>query len=277
MAMRKINWVDVLTFILLLGGGLIVTLPLVWMVVGSFRPVAELLRVPPIIFPRSFTLANYVKLLGKLPIVRFFINSIIVTSVQLVSVLLTSSFAGHIFSKYEFKGKNFIFLFLISTLMLPFYAYVIPLFLLVSKIGWGNTYQGIFGPWLVLPFGIFLMRQFMREIPLELVDSAKIDGASEGRIYFQIILPLSKPALGALGIFVFMWSWNDFFWPLVIVTKMDMFTLPVGIATFVAPLTFFPEVGSQFAIGTIMVLPLVVMYLLFHKTFTRGVALTGIK
>lgn len=261
----------------LIGGGLIVAFPLLWMVVGSFRPTDELLTMPPILIPRVFTLDNYRIALERLPLIRYVWNSSLVAGVQVGAVLLTSSFAGHIFSKYNFKGKNLIFLFLISTIMIPFYSFVISLFQFISRLGWVNTYQGIFGPWCVEPFGIFLMRQFMQEIPRELIDSAKIDGASEGRIYFQIVLPLSKPALGVLGIFVFLWSWNSFFWPLIVITKSKMFTLPVGIATLVSNMTYYPEIGPQFAMGVVAIVPVTIIYLLFHKTFTKGIALTGLK
>lgn len=274
---KKRIWSDRLFVICLMAGGVVVAFPLFWMFLGSFRPLSALLQIPPIIFPRSLTLENYATAWERIPLMRSFLNSSIISIVQVTVVLLTSSFAGHIFSKYTFKGKNLMFLLIMVTLMVPFYAYVISLFLLISDLGWGNTYQGIFGPWLVDAFGIFLMRQFMHEIPRELIDASKIDGASEGKIYFQVVLPLCKPALGVLGIFIFMWSWNSFFWPLVVIRESAMYTLPVAIATFVSSWTRYPEVGAEFATASIMVVPLIVVYLLFHKSFTRSFALSGLK
>jgi len=267
----------ILLYACLIGGGIAVAFPLIWFFLGSFQPVSKVIQVRPLILPRAFTLENYAKALERLSIFRLLINSSIVSIQWVVISLLVCSFAGHIFSKYRFIGKELIFLSLISGFVIPFYSYLIPLFLLVRDLGWINTYHGIFGPWCVDAFGIFLMRQFMHEIPQEIIESAKIDGASEGRIFFQIVLPLSKPALGVLGIFTFMWSWNSLFWPLIVITSSKMFTLALGIAIYVSNITNYPQLGPTFATGTIMMLPVIIVYLLFHKSFTKSVVFTGLK
>lgn len=274
---RKRVLTTALLYVCLIGGGVTVAFPLLWMFLGSFQPVAQVIQVQPFILPQSFTFENYTLAIERLSMYRLIVNSSIVSAAWVAINLFVCSFAGHIFSKYRFIGKEIIFVFMISGFIVPFYSYIIPLFLLVRDLGWINTYYGIFGPWCVDAFGIFLMRQFMHGIPKEMVESAKIDGASEGRVFFQIVLPLSKPALGVLGIFTFMWSWNSLFWPLIVITKSEMFTLPVGIATFVSNITYFPQLGLTFATGTVMLLPIVIVYLLLHQTFTRSVALTGLK
>lgn len=261
----------------LLVGGIIVASPLIWMFLSSVRPMSEFMKEIVSLRLHTLTLENYIKIYARMPVGKFMINSTIVTIVPVVIILFTSSFVGYIFAKHEFKGKNILFLAVIGTMMVPFYAYVISLYQLVINLGWGNTYYGIFGPWVVDAFGIFLMKQVMEGIPNELIESAKIDGASEGWIYFRIMLPLSKTGLGALVIFYFLWHWNSLFWPLIIITERKMFTMSVGIASLMGMAERYPETTQQFALAALAILPVIVVFLAGQKTFTRSDVLTGLK
>lgn len=256
-------------------GSIVMVTPFVWMLLSSFKKLSEIVRIPPTFFPHEFVLANYTRVMNMIPIWRYFLNSIVVGVVVTSIVLFSSSWAGYVFSKLEFKGKEIIFYSIISTMMIPFFVLLIPLYLMMIRVGWLDSYFGLILPQSVMPFGIFLMRQFMHEIPTSLIDSAKIDGASEVKIYYSIILPLTKPALSALGIFAFMWNWDSFLWPLVLISKVEMRTLPLGIAQ----LSFW--VGKSYdlvlAASVMAAIPVIIVFLFFQKNFIKGIALSGLK
>ena len=188
---------QVVTQFVLILGALIMLLPFIWMLATSFKPPEEVITWPPQFIPRRPTFNNYIEAFQAAPFFRFFLNSLIVSTISTASILLTSSFAGFIFAKYRFPGRTLLFLIILATSMVPFQSYMIPFYLMVSKLGWLNTYQGLALPLLVMSFGIFFMRQNIVSIPDELMDAARIDGCSEFRIYWQIIMPLSKSAMAA--------------------------------------------------------------------------------
>ncbi len=252
-------------------------LPLYWMIIGSFKIQTNAMAVPPEFWPSNPTLENWERLLfGSSPTWRWFANSFVVASLSAMFAVLTSALAGYSFGKKVFPGRNFLFWLIIITMMLPKQISLIPLFILMRRLDWFNTYQGLIVPWVAYPFGIFLFKQYMQSIPSELLDAARIDGAGELRTFFGIVLPLSKPAVGALAIFAFVAAWNDFLWQLILVTKETMFTLPVGVSKLVSSLTSF-NLGLAMAGATFAFVPMLIVFLLFQDYFVKGITLGGVK
>ncbi|HPC78131.1 MAG TPA: carbohydrate ABC transporter permease, partial [bacterium] len=188
---------------------------------------------------------------------------------------LTSSFVGYVFAKFNFWGKEVIFMMILSTMMIPFAVTMIPLYLIISKLGWINSHLALIIPGLYSTFGIFLMRQFMSSIPNELREAAIVDGCGEFRTFWSIILPQCKPVLAALGIFTFMWNWDNFLWPLIVLNNEDKFTLPVGLSMFSQQ--WWTNYGLVMAGATISVIPVLIVFFIFQKQFIQGIVLTGLK
>jgi multiple sugar transport system permease protein len=252
-------------------------LPLYWMIIGSFKIQTNAMAVPPEFWPTNPTFANWQKLLfGNSPTWRWLLNSVIVASLSALFAVLTSGLAGYAFGKKEFPGRTFLFWLIIITMMLPKQISLIPLFILMRRLDWFNTYQGMIVPWIAYPFGIFLFKQYMQSIPNELLEAARIDGAGELRTFFSIVLPLSKPAVGALTIFAFVAAWNDFLWQLILVTKRPMFTLPVGVSKLVSSLSNF-DLGLAMAGATFAFIPMLIVFLAFQNYFVKGITLGAVK
>ncbi|NMB13254.1 MAG: carbohydrate ABC transporter permease [Firmicutes bacterium] len=249
--------------------------PFLWMVATSFKQTTVLFRWPPEFIPRSPTTANYVSLWTQSDFVYWMKNSVIISAVVTTISLLFNSMAAYSFAKRSFPGRDILFLLVLGTLMVPGQVTLVPVFLLISKLKWVNTYQAMILPLVAGPFGIFLMRQYMVTIPDALIDAARIDGCSEFGIFTGIILPLVKPALAALAVFAFQGSWNSFLWPLVVTTTSKMRTLPVGLAVYQAQFT--TQWGLVMAGATLTMIPVLVFFLLFQRYFVEGLALTGIK
>jgi len=218
---------------------------------------------------------NYSKPLRSFNFITYFRNSVIVTVSATLLTLLINSMAAFALSKYEFRGRNAIFLVIISTLMVPLSVILVPVFLVLFQFGWLNTLWGVIIPGAATPTGVFLLRQYMLTIPDDLLASARIDGASEWRIYWQIILPLSAPALAVLSIFSVMWRWNDFLWPFLVLTKNELFTLQVGLNAFQGEL----DVQWHFilAMTVLTLLPITIIFAFLQRFITTGIASTGIK
>lgn len=251
--------------------------PFVWMVLGSFKPEGELLRVPPTWWPESPTLDNYRTLFSKGIFPRSFFNSTIVAIVVTVANVTFCSMVGYALAKLKFRGKNLVFALVMGTLMIPGMVTFVPLFVLVANLGLVDTYPGLILPFLVTPFGVFLMRQFIIDLPDDLLDAGRIDGAGELRIFRQIILPLCGPGLATLGILTFLGSWNNFLWPLVVAQTQEHYTLPVALALFSKNQQVTPNYGLLLAGATVVVLPIVVLFLILQRRFIEGIATTGIK
>jgi len=261
--------------LLLLGTGIMV-LPFLYMVGSSFKPPPEIIAWPPTIFPKQATLENYLTLAEKAPFVRFFFNSLLVSSVSTLLILFTSTLAGFVFSKYSFPGKNFFFILILATAMVPFETYLIPLYLIVKDLRMINTYQGMILPYAVMSFGVFLMRQSIgSSIPDELLDAGRIDGCSEWKLFRIIVVPLSASAIGALGILAFMQAWMAFIWPLILATSREMYTMEVGLAMFQQRFTI--EYGGVLAGSTISILPIIIVFLILRRNIIEGMTLTGLK
>lgn len=262
---------------LLAGAGLTV-LPFVWMVLGSFKSTGELFRSPPPLWPQRWLLQNYIDLFEQTLFVRWYGNSLLVASLQTFAVLFFSSLAGFGFGKYDFRGRDLLFNILIASMIVPFGVILIPLFIMTSRMGLLNNFAMLIVPFMAPAFGIFMMKQFMSSIPSELLDSARIDGAQEIGIYFRIVLPLLRPALGALAVFTFLGAWNSFLWPLVVMRGMSRYTLPVGMSTLVALGTSArTEYGMILAGSTLVSVPVITVFVVMQRQFVAGLTLGSVK
>lgn len=274
---RHIRWDQaLLTAALSLGAALMVA-PFYWTIVTSFKARAEVLRFPPTWWPAQPTLEHWRGLgdlsFGSFPL--FFRNSTFVAGAATSLILLTSAMAGYMFAKLPFRGRAALFWLVLSMMMIPFTVSLIPLYGLIVRLGWTNTYWALLVPIAFEPFGIFLMRQAMRGVPDELLDAARIDGAGEFRIFFRVALPLCSAALSALAIFTFLGQWDSFLWPLVVLNDPQLYTLPLGLAQFRG--RFGTDVGGTSAASIAAVLPVLAVYLLAQRQFVEGIALTGLK
>jgi multiple sugar transport system permease protein len=257
-------------------GFVAVITPFVWMILGSFKGDGELRQVPPTWWPQNPTLDNYRELFEKASFGRYFANSIFVAFAVTAGNLIFCSMVGYALAKLDFRGKKVVFALVMGTLLLPGMVTFVPLFVLVANLGLVDSYPGLILPFLVTPFGVFLMRQFIIGLPDDLLDAGRIDGASELRIFRQIILPLCGPALGTLGILTFLGSWNSFLWPLVVAQTQDYYTLPVALALFSTGQNVI-HYGLLLAGATVVVVPVVVVFLILQRRFIEGIATTGIK
>jgi multiple sugar transport system permease protein len=256
------------------------SVPLIWMLETSFKPEGEVMSATPHWIPAHPTLDNYKSLFSsehveEFPVVRWFLNSVAISLAATFLVLVVASSAAYAFARLKFRGREALFLVVLATMMVPGQVMVIPVFLIVQKLGMFNSYPGIVLPGLGGAFGVFLLRQFFLQLPIELEEAAYIDGAGYFTVFRRIILPLSKPALATLAIFTFMASWNDFVWPLIITDDVSMRTLPVGLTIFQGRYTL--EYGLTMAAAAITTAPMIVAFLFFQKRITEGIALQGLK
>jgi len=250
-------------------------LPFAWMLTASVRTEGSLLADPATLWPTVFTLDNYSEIWRRIPFGRQLVNTVVFAGVVTVVSVTLNSMAGYALARFDFPGKNVAFLVLILTLMVPIEVTFVPLYNIISNFGWIDTYQGLIVPRMASAFGIFLMRQFFIALPKDLEDAARIDGASEIRIFLRIMWPLAKPAVLTLGMFSLLRNWNDLLWPLMVITRQDMLTLPPGLAMFKGDnLT---EFGLLMAGSVVALIPMVVAFLFVQRSFIEGVATTGMK
>ena len=257
-------------------GLLFFCVPLYYMFTTSFKAEAEVFAMPVHWIPHSFLPQNYVDAFLAAPFPRYFWNSLLVAVIVVGSTVLFSALAGYGFAKFDFPGRRLAFLFILSTMMIPFQVLLIPLFVVVHQLGWTNSYAGLIIPGALSAFGVFLMRQACLTLPDELMDAARIDGAREVGIFIRIVLPLLKPAIATLAILTFLGSWNNFLWPLIVVTKDELFTLPVGMTVFQQPMQA-PYWTYIMAVSTVATLPVVIVFLLLQRYFIEGVVVSGLK
>lgn len=336
---KKLDITDLLSYLYLLLGVLIMFGPVVWLIMSSFKTPIEISRFPPRFFPYTqqtvalegyeeplqlfrvtvedgttrelaqirrvgleaqmvdpedpeevyrvniadrepverinFGFENYITGVNRFNFGRFLWNSILVTVTATFLTLLVNSMAAFALAKYKFPGRQTIFLTMIATLMVPLSVILVPIFLVITQVGWNNNLLGIIVPVAATPTGVFLLRQYMLTIPNELMDAARIDGASEWRIYSQIILPLAKPALAVLAIFSVMWRWNDFLWPLIVMSRSEYFTLQVGLAAFQGE--HMVQWNLILAMTVLTLLPITVVFAVLQRHITTGIATTGLK
>lgn len=262
-------------YAVLIAGAAFVVTPFFYMLTTSLKKTNEVFTVPIQWFPSVPQWSNYPTVLQEYPIGRWFGNSLFVALSVTILNLLTCSLAGYSFAKFDYWGRDVFFAAIIGTLMVPLVTFIIPLFTVIKNLGWINSYKGLIIPAGTSAFGIFLMRQHMLAVPDDLLDMARVDGASEVRIFWQIVLPLSKPALATLAIFIFMLNWNSFLWPLLVATDHEYWTLPLGIAGFESSYgTNYPQL---MAVAFLAMLPVLTTFLILQRNFIRSLALTGIK
>lgn len=266
----------VLIYLLLIIGLLAMVGPFVWMLLGSLKEESEFLRTPPTWLPASPTLENFTRLFDRLDFPRYFFNSVLVAVVVTAANLVFAPMLGYALAKLRFRGKGLLMALVLSTLMVPAGATLVPLFVLMSTLGLVNTYPGLFLPALAGALGVFLTRQFFLGLPDELLEAARIDGAGEFRIFFTIAMPLAAPVLATLGILTFLGSWNGFIYPLIMATSPEMYTLPVALATFAIG-QFQAQHGLLMAGSVILVVPVLIVFVLVQRWITEGIATTGLK
>ncbi|WLD95451.1 carbohydrate ABC transporter permease [Alkalihalobacillus sp. AL-G] len=261
-------------FVIILGA-LVMIVPFVWMVSTSLKTSGATMVLPPQIIPDHVNWGNYQKVTQAFPILRFLGNSLLVATVSTIGQLILCSMAAYAFARLKFKGRDVLFLLYLATLMVPAQVTMTPQFILMKYLGWINTYEGLILPGMFNAFGTFLLRQFFLTIPRELEEAAFMDGASHFRVYWQVILPLAKPALATLTVFAFMQSWNNFLWPLIIVSDSDMMTLPLGLSMLQG--RWETDWNLMMAGVVISVLPVLSVYLFAQKYFIQGLTMGGLK
>ncbi len=272
---QQILWKLIAVYLVLVIGLIAMIAPFLWMLSTSFKSTKAIFRFPPDWIPAQPTLAHYQKLFETLDFLTPFKNTVIVAvSITFLSLLICSM-AGYAFAKFRFPGRDKLFIGLLGTLMVPGQITMIPVFLLLNKLRLLNSFPGLILPGLASAFSIFFMRQFIRTIPDELLEAARIDGASERYIFFKIVLPLCKPALATLGIFNFTGSWNSFLWPLIIASSEKMYTLPVAIANLGGQ--YQTDYGLQMAGAVVVIVPIIIVFLFAQKYFIKGITLSGLK
>lgn len=264
-----------ISYTLLIAFSIIMIMPFVWMILSTFKDQSELMRFPPKFLPDRFTLKNYAEVFSSVPFLRYYLNSILITTVAVTLTLLTSSLAGFAFAKYKFKGRNSIFKTLLGAMMIPFPVTIIPLYIMIYNLGLVDTYLALIVTGSVSIFGIFLMRQFIVTIPDDLIDAARIDGCSEFQIFRIIVIPNIRAPLSALAIFSFMATWNAFLWPLLVVNNDEHRTVQLGVQYFTQ--RYGDLMHLQITAAAMAVIPIVVLYLILQKQFIEGITMTGLK
>ncbi len=251
--------------------------PIYWMVSGSFKNMKVALQIPPEWIPLHPILENYKMLFLNYPVIRWFLNSVFISAATAAIVVLFSAMAAYALAKIKFKSAKYIFGVMVGAMTLPHTLLFIPLFKIISGADLANSYLGIILPSLGWPFGVFLLKQFMQTLPGAMLDSGKIDGCSEFGLFLKIILPLAKPGLGALAIFTFVNSWNDYVWQLIIIKDRNHFTLPLGIQIAQKMQEFETNYGVAMAGAVLATLPVLIVFLSFQKYFTKGIMLGAVK
>ena len=271
--------------VILMLGAVVMVGPLIWMVLTSLRTPADaesffntprrIGAVLQALWPEPLTWDNYIAVFTERPMIRYFINSAVYTFLRMLPGLFFCSLAGFLFAKMKFPGRDWIFAAIIVTMMIPFQIKMLTLYEMMVDFGWVDTYWAVVVVGLMEPFGIFLFRQSIQVIPDELLDAARIDGSGTLRTYFSVVLPLIKPTLAAYSIFLFMWSWSDFLWPLIVINTETLKPIEVGILGFSDINN--PEYVKMMAASTVAVAPIIAFFLLMQRQFIQGVTLTGLK
>ncbi|MCS7058815.1 MAG: carbohydrate ABC transporter permease [Meiothermus sp.] len=260
---------------LVVGLALLFLMPVIWVVLSSFKPDAELYLVPPTLLPREPTLANYQNALTVGHFATYTWNSFFVATMSTLIALLTNSMAAFALAKYRFVGRQALFLLTLATIMIPLQVIMVPIFLVLRNLGLTDSLWGIIIPPAATPTGVFLLRQYILSIPDEILESARIDGASEWGIYWRIILPLSVPALATLAIFSFTWRWNDFIWPFIVISSEQKATLQLALARLVGQ--FGVDWGTLLAATVITLLPMLIVFLLLQRYFLSDLTAGSVK
>jgi multiple sugar transport system permease protein len=262
------------TNVVLLAGAALTSLPFFWMIFSSLKPRSESVAYPPSLLPKQPTLENFGELFVELNFSRYLLNTIIVVAIGFIGMLLMAM-AGYAFAKFKFRGREPMFLLVLATMMIPAQVTMIPTYLILNSMGLTNTLVGIALPTLVSAFSIFLFRQFMTTIPDEMLEAARIDGASEVRIFVSIVVPVSKPIFAVQTVLTFIAGWNSFLWPLVMANEQSKYTLSVGLALLNQQVSTNPSL--QMAGAALMVVPILIVFIIFQRHIVQGFTLSGLK
>ena len=265
----------VVIHVLLIAGAIATIIPLAWMLSASLMPQGEATHFPPRLIPSRVTFAHYQTLFTNLNLGRAFLNSLFVAVVATLLSLLINSMSGYAFAKLRFGGRDRLFTFLVAALGIPAQVAMLPLFLFLKSLGLVNTYAGVLIPYIATIYGVFLVRQFMLSIPDDLLAAARIDGASEWRIYWSVVLPTARPVLATLAIFTFMSAWNDFMWPLIILTDDEKYTLPVAVANLSGE--HFPDLELMMASAVLTIIPVLALFFVLQKQYIAGLMAGSVK
>ncbi|ACZ01507.1 carbohydrate ABC transporter permease [Streptobacillus moniliformis] len=276
MEVKKTTPLGVISMIILIIFALFFIFPFYWILTGSFKIQDVAISIPPQWIPVSPTLENYDKLLVS-NTARWFFNSVFVSSMTTILVCVTATLAGYALAKKDFPGVNILFIVFVAAMALPKQVILIPLLKFMTELGWIDTYKALILPAVGWPFGVFLMKQFSHSVPNELLESAKIDGCGEFRTFLSIVLPIVKPGIGALAIFTFILSWNDYFSQLIFTNSELMKTLPLGVASMSQQAEFSLNYGLLMAGAALASLPMIVVFLMFQSYFTQGVTMGAVK
>lgn len=262
-------------YMVLILGCIITVIPFIWMISTSLKPFNEVFLMPPKWIPSKIMWENYVEVQNKIPLLRYFLNSVLITLGITLGTVVTTVLAAFAFSRVKFWGRDIIFSIFIGTMMIPGEVILIPNYITISKIGWMNTYKGLIVPWTVSVFSIFLLRQFFLGIPEILYSAAKIDGCSDFEFLWRIMVPIAKPALITIALLRIINSWNEYLWPLIVTNVPNMRTLPVGLMTFTS------EAGADYhllmAAATMIIIPILIVYFVLQKYIISGMTKSGIK
>lgn len=251
--------------------------PLYWLAISAFKSPGEFAAIPPTWFPSSPTLDPMITALTEVPFARAMLNSVVIAGGATLSVLVTSTLAGYVFAKYRFRGKDLLFWGIVATMFLPPIVTLVPLYYLVSSLGVADSYIGVLLPWLANAFGIFLMRQFIMEVPDELIEAARLDGAGEFRIVWQFVVPLIKPAVITLAVFMFVFAWNNFLWPLTILRSEAMYPVVLTLNRLMSYTMSFEYQNVVIAGALVASLPTIIVFLVTQRVFVQGISSSGVK
>jgi multiple sugar transport system permease protein len=269
------NLGHLLLHIVLLTVGIIFLLPFVWSVSTSLKPLADLFQITPNLIPSQIRWENYQDVLDYVPFGRIYANTIIVTALRVIGQVFLASLAAFAFSRMEFPGRDFLFFLLLAGLMVPQQVLMIPNYAMMRQVGWLDTYQGLVIPLLFSSFGVFLLRQYFLSIPADFQEAAILEGANPFQIYWQIYLPLARPALAAFAFLVIQWSWNEFLWALIMTSRTEMQVLSVGVALFQGQ--YFTNNALLMAAANMATIPVLLLFLFFQRQLVEGITLSGLK
>ena len=264
-----------LIFAILLAASIVVVIPYIWMLSNSFKTTIETLTDPMHIIPQNFTLDGYIKVLTKSPFFHWLGNSVFITCTNTIVILFTSTLVGYLFARFRFRGRDFLFAMLMFTMMVPAQVTMITTFIIIDDIGLYDSVWALIIPSFVNVFGIYLCKQYCEEIPRELIESARIDGAGDFAIYWRIVIPQIRPAIGALAIFTFMEYWNDYLNPLIYLSSTEKMTLPLALSYFSTQHS--TDLSATMAASALIMIPAAIVFIIFQKQFIKGMSMTGMK
>ena len=274
-ARKKGDWKKIILFLGLFIGGLLFLYPFVWMISTSLKDNTEVYTRPLALIPQVFKLANYQRAFTLVPFGQFYINTIVMTLGRVVGQIILAAMAAYSFARLKFPGKNFLFVLVLGVMMVPSMVTFVPRFIIMLKIGWLDTYWGLIIPGIGDAFGVFLLRQFFLTIPQDLIDASVMDGCNPFQTFLKVALPLSRAALAAYGFLVVLWTWNDFLWPLIVVSQTRMLTISLGIQLFQNQ--YSQDIPAMMAAATISVLPMTILFIFAQRYIIEGITMSGLK